>query len=153
MPNETKHVRVQPNQIAEATNTAQRDGWTLVDTRTEDDGYLILIFERAERLRAHSPNTATVYGSQSAKPIDPNVAWLELIGLIGFLGIGYLVAGRTNEGVMRLVGFFFLSFVGWLITIALMGLVIGCCLVPVMLAFQIGVPVWSALTLKASLEK
>jgi hypothetical protein len=90
---------------------------------------------------------------QGVAPIDPNVAWLELIGLIGFLGIGYLVAGRTNDGILRLIGFMAFLFVGWLITAILIAVIIGICLVPVMLVAQVAIPVWSALQLKAELDR
>ncbi len=84
--------------------------------------------------------------------VDPNVAWLELLGFFGFLGIGYLVAGRVNDGIIRLVVFWILLGIGWTVTAILTALLIGICLIPVMLLISFGVPIWSALELRKELE-
>jgi hypothetical protein len=86
---------------------------------------------------------------------DPNTAFLlELLpGLIGFLGIGYMYVGRTNDGVLRLVLWFVGLAVAWVITAVLAAVVVGIACIPLVAAAQIGVPIWSAITLKNELTK
>ncbi|GIW08685.1 MAG: hypothetical protein KatS3mg060_3490 [Dehalococcoidia bacterium] len=85
---------------------------------------------------------------------DPSTAFLlELIpGLFGFLGIGYLYAGRTNDGVIRLAAFLIYNLLAWTAIVVLSIVVVGLCLIPVQLAIQIGVPIWSALQLRKEME-
>ena len=85
---------------------------------------------------------------------DPSTAFLLelLLGLFGFLGIGYLYAGRTNEGLFRLVVFLIYNLVAWMTILVLSFVVVGICLIPFQLAVQVGVPIWSALRLRRELE-
>ena len=84
------------------------------------------------------------------QPKDPQTAFLiELVGgLFGFLGFGYIYAGYTSDGVVRLLLFMFLIWGGWIVTALLTAILIGLCFIPVMLALQIGVPIWSGSELK-----
>lgn len=84
---------------------------------------------------------------------DENTAFLiELLaGLFGFLGIGYIYVGRTNEGVTRLILFFIYNVIAWFVISLLFAILIGFCLVPIQLIIQIGVVIWSANTLKKDL--
>jgi len=86
-------------------------------------------------------------------PKDPNTAFLiELVGgCFGLLGLGYMYVGRTNDGVIRLIGWIVYNFIAWIAIFLLMSIVIGCFCVPVQLAIQIGVSIWSAMTLKNSM--
>lgn len=84
---------------------------------------------------------------------DENTAFLiELLaGLFGFLGIGYIYVGRTNEGVTRLILFFIYNVIAWFVISLLSAIIIGLCLVPIQIIIQIGVVIWSANTLKKDL--
>lgn len=97
----------------------------------------------------------TEYVSPPAPPApkDPNTAFLlELVGgLFGLMGLGYIYVGRTNDGLIRLIGWIVYSIVAWIIIFILMSLVIGCFCVPVQLAMQIGLAIWSATSLKNSM--
>lgn len=97
-------------------------------------------------------------GGTIPTPLTGNVnvqtAWLELIGLAGFLGVGYLSAGKTQEGIMRMVIFLGMLAIGWIMTLilgALSGGILFCILIPAMFAIQVGVPIWSALQLQKEL--
>jgi hypothetical protein len=81
---------------------------------------------------------------------DPNTAFLiELIGgFFGLLGLGYLWIGQTNDGLIRLIAWLVYNIVAWIAIVLLMVVVVGCFCVPVQLLIQIGIPVWSAFTLK-----
>lgn len=85
---------------------------------------------------------------------DPNTAFLiELIGgFFGLLGIGYLYVGRTNDGIIRLVAWLAYIAVAWIAIGLLSVIVIGVLCIPVQIIIQIGVPIWSALSLKNQLE-
>lgn len=89
----------------------------------------------------------------TTRTFDPNIAFiLELVlGIFGLLGIGYLYGGRTDEGVVRLVVWLIWNLVAWCSIILLMAVIIGFCLIPFALAIQVGVPVWSAYSLKQKL--
>jgi hypothetical protein len=93
--------------------------------------------------------------SQSAgKKYDPNTAFLpELIaGFLGLLGIGYIYAGRTNDGVIRLILWLAYGLTAACIIALLLTVVVGFVCIPVQLVIQIGVPLWSAYVLKGELE-
>jgi len=81
---------------------------------------------------------------------DPNTAFLiELLaGFFGLLGIGYLYAGRTNDGILRLVIWIVYNIIAWVAIVTLSAIIVGVICIPFQLAIQIGVPIWSALTLK-----
>lgn len=78
---------------------------------------------------------------------DPQTAMIiEIVaGLLGFLGIGYLYAGRTNQGIIRLIV--------WWVVLGLLALsifiAIGACLLPI--AWIAG-PIVSGIMLKKELE-
>lgn len=86
-------------------------------------------------------------------PKDPDTAFLlELVGtFFGLLGLGYIYVGRTEEGILRLVGWIIYNFIAWIIIIILISFVIGCVCIPFQLGIQIGVALWSATTLKKSM--
>src|SRR5574341_1376123 len=81
---------------------------------------------------------------------DPSTAFIVefLGGFFGFMGLGYLYAGRIEEGVVRLVAWWVALAIGWSITGTLTAVLIGCALIPVMLVLQVAVPFWSADLLK-----
>lgn len=87
--------------------------------------------------------------SQST-PKDPNTAFLiEFVGgFFGLLGLGYLYDGRTNDGVLRLVGWLIYNLIAYVTIMLLLAVVVGLCCVPLQLAIQVGVPLWSANELK-----
>jgi hypothetical protein len=84
---------------------------------------------------------------------DPNTAFLiELIGgFFGLLGLGYLWIGQTNDGLIRLVVWLIYNVVAWVAIVILLIVslgCIGCFCVPAQILIQIGIPIWSAFTLK-----
>lgn len=70
---------------------------------------------------------------------------LELLGLVGFAGIGWLWAGRTGIGLLMLFGFWI--FLG--IEILLLFVLVGFCMVP----FNFVIPVASALLIQKYLRE
>ena len=93
--------------------------------------------------------------SQQTGDYNPDTAFiLELVGgLFGFLGIGYFYVGRTNDGLIRLIGFLLYNITAWVIIYLLTLVIIGCFLMPVQIIIQVGVAVWSANALKKDLLK
>ncbi len=85
---------------------------------------------------------------------DPNTAFLiELVGgILGFLGLGYFYVGKTNDGIIRLIGWWVFMALFWCIAVALMAVVVGLLCIPVGIVLQFGVPIWSAYNLKAQME-
>ena len=85
---------------------------------------------------------------------DPNTVFLiELIaGFFGFLGVGYLYVGRSNEGIIRLILWLLYDVIAAIIISLLIPTLIGpfCC-IPIQLIIQIGIPLWSANALKKDL--
>jgi len=79
-------------------------------------------------------------------PKDPSTGLLlELLGLVGFSGIGWLWAGETAIGIALLLGFWvFLA-----IEVVLMFVVIGFCLLPLNLI----IPIASAVLLQKRLKE
>jgi len=92
-------------------------------------------------------------GIPSKQGKDPNTAFLlELIGgFLGFLGLGNLYVGRTNDGILRLIGWFIYLGMSYVLIVALSAVVIGIICIPFQFALQIGIPIWSAMKLKNSL--
>ncbi len=85
-------------------------------------------------------------GLAGASPRDPTIALLlELLGYIGFLGIGHIYAGRTARGIASLVGWW--VYVGLSAVLTL--LLIGC----LMLFAGLAVPILSGLWVKNELDK
>lgn len=84
---------------------------------------------------------------------DPNTAFLiELLGgFFGFLGIGYMYGGKINDGVLRLILWIIYSFIAYIVIAVLVSLVIGIVCIPIQLLIQIGIPLWSANSLKNQL--
>lgn len=91
---------------------------------------------------------------------DPNTAMIIeiLAGYFGFLGIGYLYAGRTAGGLLRLFGWWALIFVGIFGSVmmsafsdsgSVLAIVALLCLIPIILA----TPVVSGLMLKRSMRQ
>lgn len=80
---------------------------------------------------------------------DPGTAIvLEiLLGLLGFLGIGYLYAGYTTEGILRLIGWWIALGIGAVLVVVTFGIG-SLCLIPVMIA----VPILSGLALKKRMQ-
>lgn len=90
-------------------------------------------------------------------PKDPTTALLlELIGLVGFLGIGHMYAGKTNRGVGLLVGWILYNVIGWffifpIVVVGTCGL--GCILSIPFLLINLGVPIGSGFWIKNEMEK
>jgi hypothetical protein len=81
---------------------------------------------------------------------DPNTAFLiEMIGgFFGLLGLGYLWIGMTNDGLIRLIVWLVYNIVAWVVIVLLMVVIVGCLCAPIQILIQIGIPIWSAFTLK-----
>lgn len=78
---------------------------------------------------------------------------LELvIGLFGYLGVGYLYLGRTSDGLIRLIGWLVYLVVSWSIIVCLSFVVVGLFLIPFNIVLQVVIPVLSALQLKRELK-
>jgi len=87
--------------------------------------------------------------------VDPNTAFLiELVcGFFGFLGVGYLYAGRMSDGILRLICWWIFDLTeGFFIGLFLV-VVVGFCWIPVALIIQVAVPLWSANSLKKDILK
>lgn len=144
MNNPYHQMVVRPDEVNATITRGLSQGWTLVSSTPQDDGQVLLQFQRSL--------APARFSGMPGQAVDPNVAWLELLGLFGFLGIGYLVAGRVNDGIIRLVVFWILLGIGWTVTALLTMVLIGFCLIPVMMLISLGVPIWSALELRKELE-
>lgn len=92
-------------------------------------------------------------GRGTISKYDPNAVFLvELIaGFFGLLGIGYILAGRTNEGITRLVVWIIYDIIAVVVITALSAILIGLICIPFQLIIQVGVPLWSANNLKNDL--
>jgi hypothetical protein len=90
----------------------------------------------------------------SARKYDPNTAFLLeiILGFFGLLGIGYMYAGRTNDGVIRLIVWFAYDVLATCMIALLLSVIVGLACIPIQLIIQIGVPLWSAYVLKGQLE-
>lgn len=84
---------------------------------------------------------------------DPNTAFvIELVGgFFGLLGLGYMYVGRTNDGIVRLIIWLIYDIIAGITISLLIAVYIGCVCIPFQLIIQIGVPIWSATTLKNEL--
>lgn len=87
------------------------------------------------------------------KDVNVNTAFtLELIGgFLGFLGIGYLMAGKTNDGIIRLIVWFIYNVIAYIIVVLLTAIWIGLACIPFQIIIQICIPIWSAIKLKKDL--
>lgn len=92
-------------------------------------------------------------GKAATRKYEPNTAFLvELVGgFFGLLGIGYIYVGRTNDGILRLVLWILYDMMAVVVISLLVALIVGIVCIPFQLAIQIGVPLWSATTLKNEL--
>jgi hypothetical protein len=102
------------------------------------------------------PQQPTIYGSgQPAK--DSTIALLlELIGLVGFLGIGHIYAGKTNRGIGLLVGWFLGNIIAWWFLLPAFTAItcgVGCLMFIPMLMANLGVPIGSGLWIKNELDR
>ncbi|MBN1539262.1 MAG: hypothetical protein JW939_03890, partial [Candidatus Thermoplasmatota archaeon] len=88
------------------------------------------------------------------KDVDKNLAFvIELVGgLFGILGIGYMFSGLIKEGIIRLIVWIAIIVFAWVFISVLIMFLVGICFIPFMLAAQVGVPIWSAFSLKKRLE-
>ncbi|MEO8285788.1 MAG: hypothetical protein ABI670_05085 [Chloroflexota bacterium] len=92
------------------------------------------------------PGQPGMQGYAAVAPKDPTVGLLlELIGYVGFLGIGHIWAGKTTRGIALLVGWWVYLAISGVLTI----LLIGC----LMLIAGIAVPIASGFYLKNEMEK
>ena len=92
-------------------------------------------------------------GEGVEKEPDPNTVFLiELVGgFFGLLGLGYLYIGRSNEGIIRLIIWIIYNTIAYIVIALLSSVVIGLICCPFQLVIHIGVPIWSAITLKNQL--
>ncbi|HST03566.1 MAG TPA: hypothetical protein VLQ48_02400 [Chloroflexia bacterium] len=86
------------------------------------------------------------YAPYAVAPKDPVVGLLlELLGYLGFLGIGHIWAGKTTRGVVLLLGYWAYMAVSVVLTIVLVG-----CL---MLVATLAIPLISGFYLKNEMER
>jgi TM2 domain-containing membrane protein YozV len=86
------------------------------------------------------------YAPAAVAPKDPTVALLlELIGFLGFLGIGHMYAGKVPRGIALMFGYW----VYMTMSVILIFLLIGCLLLPIGFVF----PILSGLWIKSEMEK
>ena len=92
-------------------------------------------------------------GKTAPRKYDPNTAFIiEMVGgFFGLLGIGYFYVGKSQDGVLRLVVWFIYNALAYIAIVLLSSILIGLVCIPFQLAIQIGVPLWSANTLKKQL--
>ena len=84
---------------------------------------------------------------------NPNNAFLiEFVaGFFGLLGIGYMYAGRVQDGVIRLIFWLVYNITAYIVITLLAAILVGFLCIPVQLAIQVGIPLWSANALKNEL--
>ena len=84
---------------------------------------------------------------------DPSTAFvIELVGgFFGLLGLGYFYVGRTNDGVIRLILWIVYDIIAAVAISLLLAVLVGIVCIPFQLVIQVGVPLWSATTLKNEL--
>ena len=85
---------------------------------------------------------------------DPNTIFLvELVGgFFGLLGLGHFMVGDTNGGIIRLVSWMIYNIIAYVTITLLIAVIVGFFCIPFQLAIQIGVPFWSATSLRNSLQ-
>jgi hypothetical protein len=95
-------------------------------------------------------NLPQQYYSPPPLPKDPNTAFLlEFVGgIFCFMGFGYMYAGRSQDGLIRLLLWLIAINVAWIGAWVLASVLVGFLCMPVILIAQIGIPYWSADTLK-----
>jgi TM2 domain-containing membrane protein YozV len=106
---------------------------------------------RATGIEPGVPESVVVPGPVVAvRKQNPETAFLIefLAGIFGLLGVGYLYAGQTNEGVVRLVVWLVYTILAWVVIGLLSAILVGVICIPFQLVLQIGVPLWSANRLK-----
>lgn len=83
-------------------------------------------------------------------PKDPNTAFLiEFVGgFFGLLGLGHFYAGRTNDGIIRLIAWLVYDVIAAVAITLLLAVIVGFVCIPIQLVIQVGVPLWSANKLK-----
>ena len=83
-------------------------------------------------------------------PKDPDTAFLiEMVGgFFGFLGLGYFYVGRSSDGLVRLLVWMIALAGAWILAWVFAAVIVGFCFMPVILAAQVGIPYWSADSLK-----
>jgi hypothetical protein len=80
------------------------------------------------------------------QPKDPTMGLLlELLGYVGFLGIGHIWAGKTTRGVALMIGWWVFLTMSWVLTFVL----VGCLL----LVASLAVPIASGFYLKSEMER
>ena len=67
------------------------------------------------------------------------------------LGLGYFYAGRTNDGIIRLISWIIYDLIAGITISLLLAVFIGLVCIPFQLVIQIGIPFWSATSLKNQL--
>ena len=116
-------------------------------------------FSSHEAARASAPGLGSLPAAAGPAPVassrklSPDSAFLVefLAGIFGLLGAGYLAAGKTNEGIVRLVVWLVYTVLAWVVISALSAILVGLLCIPFQLVLQIGVPLWSANKLKKQL--
>lgn len=85
---------------------------------------------------------------------DPNTAFLiELVGgFFGLLGLGHFYVGNTNDGLVRLIVWIIYEIIALVVISILLALIIGIICIPIQFVIHLGVPIWSAMSLKKDLE-
>lgn len=91
-------------------------------------------------------------GPLSQQPNANNAFLIEFVaGFFGLLGIGYMYTGRVQDGVIRLILWLVYNITVYIIIVLLAAILVGFLCIPVQLAIQVGVPLWSASALKNEL--
>jgi TM2 domain-containing membrane protein YozV len=97
---------------------------------------------------------ASRVGPLAQQPNANNAFLIEFVaGFFGLLGIGYMYVGRVQDGVIRLVIWIIYNISAYITIVVLSAVLIGLLCIPVQLAIQVGVPLWSASRLKNELTR
>ena len=105
--------------------------------------------------RAMMPVSSPLSAGPTAEQQRVNNAFLiEVVGgILGFMGLGYMYAGRTNDGLVRLIAWWIVLAVMWTSVAVLTTILIGVCLWAPAAVVQVGGPIWSANRLKLEMEQ